>query len=108
MPSTQVFTGAVRRCLVPVAIVLGVLMIAPAAHAQGAGKRVMLYTGTTGFRHTDAINNGRPVVQRALEGLGYTVDWEDCNDLGGAAGNCDNPDKNARIFTDANLARYDA
>ena len=43
------------------------------------GKRVLLYTGTTGFRHTDAINNGRTPVQNALQAAGYTVDWEDCN-----------------------------
>ena len=45
----------------------------------------MLYTGTTGFRHTDGINDGRPVVQSKLEALGYTVDWEDCNDRGPGA-----------------------
>ena len=28
----------------------------------------MLYTGTTGFRHTDGINNGRPVVQTRARG----------------------------------------
>ena len=27
-----------------------------------------IYTGTTGFRHADAINDGRPAVQTALEG----------------------------------------
>ena len=32
----------------------------------GTDKRVLLYTGTTGFRHTDGINGGRPVVQSAL------------------------------------------
>jgi hypothetical protein len=80
------------------------------AAAQGDGKRILLYTGTTGFRHTDAINNGRPVVQTALQTAGYTVDWEDCTNNGAtpAATNCNHPDKNARIFTDANLARYDA
>ena len=39
----------------------------------------MIYTGTTGFRHTDGINNGRPVIQSKLQDLGYTVDWEDCS-----------------------------
>jgi plastocyanin len=106
--STQRFRGVVRRCLVSVAIVSGVLSIAPAARAQGDGKRVMLYTGTTGYRHTDGINNGRPVVQSALEKLGYTVDWENCDNNGGADGNCDHANANPRIFTDENLARYDA
>ncbi|HEX6022132.1 MAG TPA: ThuA domain-containing protein, partial [Solirubrobacter sp.] len=71
-------------------------------------KRVLLYTGTTGYRHADAIDNGRPAVQLALERAGYTVDWEDCNGNGGAEGNCDHPDANPRIFSDENLARYDA
>ncbi len=109
MPTiTQRSRGVVRRCLVSAAIVLGVLSIAPSAHAQGASKRVMLYTGTTGYRHADGINNGRPAVQLALERDGYTVDWENCDNNGGAEGNCDHPDKNARIFTDENLNRYDA
>src|SRR5215218_162079 len=87
---------------------LGALALPAAAQAQGQGKRVMLYTGTTGFRHTDAINNGRPVVQSQLEALGYAVDWEDCTNNGGGTNNCDNPNKNPRIFTDQNVARYDA
>src|SRR5687767_7612138 len=88
-----------RRTVRWLCLVLAVLVAtvaAPDAQAQGEGKRVLIYTGTTGFRHTDAINNGRPVVQSALEALGYTVDWEDCNLNGGAANNCDNADKNPR------------
>src|SRR6201999_2939952 len=65
-------------------------------------------TGTTGYRHADAIDQGRPVVQAGLEAAGYTVDWEDCDNNGGGANNCDNANKNARIFTDENLAKYDA
>jgi hypothetical protein len=100
-----------RRTVRWLCLVLAVLVAtvaAPDAQAQGEGKSVLIYTGTTGFRHTDAINNGRPVVQSALEALGYTVDWEDCNLNGGAANNCDNADKNPRIFSTANLAEYDA
>jgi hypothetical protein len=94
---------------------LGALMAAlalasvPAASGgPGEGKRVMIYTGTTGFRHAGAINEGRPVVQSALGKLGFTVDWEDCNGFGTAAGQCQNPDENPRVFSDANLANYDA
>jgi hypothetical protein len=83
-------------------------VLAPAAAQAQDGKRLLLYTGTTGYRHTDGINAGRPVVQSALEGIGYTVDWEDCTNNGGGANNCDNANKNPRIFTDTNLARYDA
>ena len=50
---------------------------------RAQSKRLLLYTGTTGFRHTDGINGGRPVVQAALETAGYTVDWEDCTNNGG-------------------------
>ena len=105
------FFGVPARAAMLFCVVAAWLMatvLAPAAHAQGQGKRILLYTGTTGFRHTDGINGGRPVVQARLEELGFTVDWEDCTNNGGAAGNCDNADKNPRIFTDANLARYDA
>lgn len=48
------------------------------------------------------------MVQAALEDAGYEVDWEDCDNNGGGANNCDNPNKNPRIFTDENLSRYDA
>jgi PKD repeat protein len=110
MVNTGLFVVRARRAALVCAVLaaLFAVLAAPDARAQGEGKRVMLYTGTTGFRHTDAINNGRPVVQTALEGLGYTVDWEDCDNNGGAAGNCDNADKNPRIFSAANLERYDA
>jgi plastocyanin len=109
MPSALRFARAVRRALVATAIACGVVVLsAPAAEAQTTDRKVLIYTGTTGFRHTDAINNGRPVVQNALQAAGYTVTWEDCDNLGGAANNCDNPDKNPRIFTDQNLDQYAA
>ncbi len=100
-----------RAILLCAALVLTVACALPSvASAQGQGKRILLYTGTTGFRHTDAINNGRPIVQRELEAAGFTVDWEDCTNNGTTptTNNCNHADKNARIFTDANLARYDA
>ena len=50
----------------------GALSVAAApAAAQEEAKRVLIYTGTTGYRHADAIDAGRPAVQTALEGLGY-------------------------------------
>src|SRR3954453_21578676 len=100
-----------RVLLLGAAMALMVALALPSlASAEGEGKRILLYTGTTGFRHTDAINNGRPVVQAALQATGFTVDWEDCtnNATTPSATNCNNPDKNPRIFTDTNLARYDA
>src|SRR4051794_4967844 len=105
MPTRRV---GVLLCLAFTTLLTAVLA-PPAAQAQGTQtKRLLLYTGTTGYRHTDGINGGRPVVQKALETAGYTVDWEDCTNNGGGANNCDNADKNPRIFTDENLARYDA
>ncbi len=108
--------GAHHRCagwtrpwllVVAVALVVPLWLGASPAAAQEPGS-VLLYTGTTGFRHTDAINNGRPVVQAALEGAGYTVTWEDCNGFGTGAGQCRAADENPRVFTEANLANYDA
>ncbi len=86
------------------ALVVGV---APAA-AQDEDPKVLLYTGTTGYRHADAINLGAPVVEAALEAQGYVVDREDCDNNGGGANNCDNAAKNPRIFTPENLANYEA
>jgi plastocyanin len=107
---TNAHAGAVGRCLLAIAAVAGLLLIAPApsADAQSTGKRVLIYTGTTGFRHTDAINNGRPVLQAALEKAGYEVRWEDCDNNGGGANNCDGPDENSYVFSDENLAQFDA
>ncbi len=95
--------GAVTATLIAI-LAAGV---APAA-ADGEGSRVMIFTGTTGYRHADAINQGRPVVQAALERAGYRVDWEDCTDNGGNAGNCDHATENPRVFRLGNLLRYDA
>jgi trehalose utilization protein len=97
--------GAVAAALIAV---LAVAVVPAAAQGGDETPRVMIYTGTTGFRHADAINNGRPVVQAALEKAGYAVDWEDCTDNGGNPGNCDYPTENPRVFSDRNLLRYDA
>jgi PKD repeat protein/plastocyanin len=100
--------SAVLALALAAAVVATLALGAAVASAQEDEGRVLIYTGTTGYRHADAINNGRPVVQSALEDAGYTVDWEDCDNNGGGANNCDNANKNPRIFTDENLARYDA
>ncbi|WP_028059976.1 ThuA domain-containing protein [Candidatus Solirubrobacter pratensis] len=99
----RLLTGAATAAL-GTGLAIGVV---PAA-AKEKPPRVLLYTGTTGYRHADAIDNGRPVVQAALEEAGYAVDWEDCTDNGGNPGNCDHPTANPRVFTDRNLKRYDA
>ncbi|HEX6025908.1 MAG TPA: ThuA domain-containing protein [Solirubrobacter sp.] len=91
------------------AAVVAVLAIgaAPAA-AKGKPQRVLLYTGTTGYRHASAINPGVPVLQKALKKAGFTVVWEDCDNTGGQPGNCDHPSENPRVFTKGNLKRFDA
>ena len=50
-------------CVAFIGLLASILI--PAA-AQAQSKRLLLYTGTTGFRHTDGINGGRPIVQAAL------------------------------------------
>jgi hypothetical protein len=91
-------------------VLAGLTLVAGPATAKPAKHkpRVMIYTGTTGYRHADAINNGRPVIQAALEKAGYAVDWEDCTDNGGQPGNCDHPTENPRVFTFHNLHHYAA
>ena len=96
--------------LLECAMALTVALALPScASAQGQGKRILLYTGTTGFRHTDGINGGRRSFRAssrrsATRSTGRTATAT----AGAATTNCNNADKNPRIFTDANLARYDA
>jgi hypothetical protein len=102
----RTIAGAVSAALVATLALGGAPAVAkPGKHKAG---KVLLYTGTTGYRHADAIDNGRPVVQAALQRAGFDVVWEDCTDNGGAAGNCDHPAENPRVFSDKNLKRYDA
>ena len=92
------------RCLAALLIAIAaVLGLAPtAAQAQTHTPKVLLYTGTMGFRHAEAIDAGAPVLKAALEGIGYQVDWKDCN------GNvCRGAEINPAIFTAANRAQYD-
>ena len=88
---------------------LGALALPSAAQAQGQGKRVMLYTGTTGLpshgRHQQRPA-GHPEQARSARIHGRLGGLQPPRRRG--AGNCNNADKNPRIFTDANLARYDA
>ena len=104
----RAFQGTLGLAAAAATVLVALAIDAAPAAAQADAGRVLIYTGTTGYRHADAIDQGRPIVQAALEDAGYAVDWEDCDGNGGAAGNCDNADKNPRIFTDENLASYDA
>jgi hypothetical protein len=100
-----------RHLMLLLAAVVAALTIgaAPAAaQDEDEPSRVLLYTGTTGFRHAGAINPGVPILTAALQQAGYTVEWEDCNNNGGALGNCDHPSENSRVFTKDSLDRYEA
>jgi glucose/arabinose dehydrogenase/type 1 glutamine amidotransferase len=95
-----------RRGIVALAIIAGLAL--PAVAQADDDPRVLIYTGTTGFRHTGAINDGIGPIQAALDRAGIDYVREDCNLNGGNPGNCDHPDKNPRIFTRENLRQFDA
>lgn len=79
------------------------------ALAEGEGSaHVLVYTGTTGYRHADAIDQGVAPIRAALEAAGLSSDLEDCNGHGTAPGQCRNAEANPRVFTPENLSRYDA
>ena len=82
--------GRVRALL---AGLLLTLVAAPAAHAQGLADplgspvddlqaaadpaHVLIFTETTQFRHTEAIEQGTPKLVAALEAAGITADVHD-------------------------------
>jgi len=82
--------------------------VSGAAAAEASAAKVLIYTGTVAHRHSEAISGGIGPVRDALTTAGIESTWEDCNGYGTAAGQCQHPDKNPRIFTAANLAGYDA
>ncbi|MET0770854.1 MAG: ThuA domain-containing protein, partial [Solirubrobacteraceae bacterium] len=79
-------------------------LIAPAASADLTGPpmaplgvaaepgHVLIFSETAAFRHTEAIAQGTPKIQEALLAAGITSDVSE----------------NSAVFTDANLAQYDA
>lgn len=101
--------SGVQRALLGVAA-LGLLATSagPAGAEAEDESKVLIYTGTTGYRHAGAIDGGIGHIQNALDKAGISWVREDCDGLGGAVGNCDHPDANPRVFTAENLARYDA
>ena len=65
--------------------------MAPLAAAAEPG-HVLIFSETAAFRHTEAITQGTPQIQAALLAEGVTSDVSE----------------NSAVFTDANLAQYDA
>jgi type 1 glutamine amidotransferase len=57
-----------------------------------APAHVLVFTETAAFRHTDAIDNGTPLLRAALEQAGVTSEHTE----------------NSAIFNDTDLARFDA
>ncbi len=96
------------RAALGLAALGAMLFAAPSASAQESDAHVLIYSGTVAHRHADTINQGIGPIQDALDAANISYDWEDCNGSGTGAGQCQNPDKNPRIFTDENLAQYDA
>ena len=89
-------------------------LTAPPAAAQG--EKVLIYSGTTGYRHSSAGEAIQPAVvdliQSKLLAAGIASDYRSCNGQGTGAGTlpgCRNATVgNPAIFTAANLAQYDA
>ena len=85
-----------RWLATPVAAALAMLMIGPlpaAAHDGEHGQaHVLIFTKTTQFRHTEAIEQGVPVLQAAFAEAGITSEHTE----------------DSSIFNDEDLAHFDA
>jgi hypothetical protein len=116
--------AAIRAATAALAFAAVCSSTAPAVAQDPAdGKRVLIFTGTTGYRHagsgtitnsTQAIHPAAlQAIQSQLQAAGVASDWEDCNGYAippaePTANQCNHPDKTPRIFSPENLARYDA
>ncbi|SIM55347.1 ThuA domain-containing protein [Micromonospora cremea] len=85
-----------RLLAMPVAAALAMSMISPtpaAAHPGAHGDaHVLIFTKTTQFRHTEAIEQGVPVLQAAFADAGITSEHTE----------------DSSIFNDEDLAHFDA
>ena len=106
-----------RKWLGLMVALLALGWLAPAtASAQGETAKVLIYSGTTGYRHANATEAIQPAVveliQSKLQAAGVTSDYRTCSGHGTGAGTlpgCRNETVgNPAIFTSANLAQYDA
>ncbi|KRD47598.1 hypothetical protein ASE27_04745 [Oerskovia sp. Root918] len=61
-------------------------------HEPGDDRKVLIFTKTTQFRHSEAITQGTPVLEAAFADVGIASDHTE----------------DSSVFTDAGLAEYDA
>jgi glucose/arabinose dehydrogenase/type 1 glutamine amidotransferase len=95
------------RSLLGIFVSLTALVCADVASAQAPDAHVLIYSGTVAHRHNDTINQGIGPIQNALDDVGISYDWENCGEIA-AIPSCHSSGQNDRIFTDENLAQYDA
>ncbi|MEV1328560.1 ThuA domain-containing protein [Micromonospora costi] len=85
-----------RLLAMPVAAALAMSMISPAPAAAHPGAHgdahVLIFTKTTQFRHTEAIEQGVPVLQAAFADAGITSEHTE----------------DSSVFNDEDLAHFDA
>ena len=99
-----------------IGLVLGCLLALLGAESALAQTKVLIYSGTVGYRHANATEAIQPAVvdliQSKLQAAGVTSDYRSCNGAGTGAGTlpgCQNATVgNPAIFTASNLAQYDA
>jgi len=117
MPNAGIFAGTARRCLITIAVAFGLLLpTGSVALAQGETANVLMFSGTTGYRHGGGNEAIQPdvvdAIQDQLADAGMTSDYHTCNGTGtggGALPGCRNETEGTpAIFTEENLADYDA
>ncbi len=106
-----------KRALISLAVALGLMLAgASAAISQVETADVLIFSGTTGYRHSGAGEAIQPdvveAIQDQLAAAGISSDYRTCDGTGtggGALPGCRNPTEGVpAIFTSENLAQYDA
>ena len=109
--------AALAACL---GLMLCMLGSAQPAHAQEAEAKVLIFSGTTGYRHSGGSGQTQEaiqpdvvqLIQDQLADAGIESDYHSCNGTGtggGALPGCRNAQAGVpAVFTEENLAQYDA